>query len=247
MIVLFTDFCWHDPYVGQMKAVLAQAAPQVPIVDMLHDVPDFNAHAGAHLLDALKVSFPQGAVFLCVVDPGVGGPRQAAVVEADGQWFIGPDNGLLSIAAERARKARYWRIDWKPPDLSNSFHGRDLFAPVAGAIAAGRFPDDKLTEIVSLQVHFDLAELPRIVFIDHYGNAWTGIRGGVLSDVTILEVKGRALDRRQGFHDAEKGEAFWHINSSGLAEISVNRGSAAGQLGLKIGDIVRLPSQLAAH
>lgn len=247
MIVLFTDFGWHDPYVGQMKAVLAQAAPQKPIIDMLHAVPNFNAHAGAHLLDALKTSFPEGAVFLCIVDPGVGGPRQAVVVEADGQWFVGPDNGLLSIVAERARQTRYWRIEWIPEKLSRSFHGRDLFAPIAGAIASGAFPHDRLREIEGLHVHFDLAELPRIIFIDHYGNAWTGIRGGVVSDVTILQVKGKALDRRDGFHKAEKGEAFWYINSSGLVEVAVNRGSAAEVLGLKIGDQVRLPGVTGGH
>lgn len=247
MIALFTDFGWQDPYVGQMKAVLAQAAPAVPVVDLLHAVPDFNAHAGAHLLDALCHGFPPGCVFLCVVDPGVGGPRQALVVEADGQWFVGPDNGLLAIVAGRAKQARYWRIDWRPAALSGSFHGRDLFSPIAAAIAAGAFPTDKLTAIESPEVRFDLAELPRIVYIDHFGNAWTGIRGGVLADVASLEVKGKLLERRAVFHEAGKGEAFWYVNSAGLAEVAVNRGSAAEQLGLKVGDLVRLPSAAAGH
>lgn len=242
MIALFTDFGWQDPYVGQMKAVLAHTAPNAPIIDLLHAVPDFNAHAGAHLLDALRHSLPQGCVFLCVVDPGVGGPRQPIVVEADGQWFVGPDNGLLSIVSGRSQKTRYWRIDWRPEPLSNSFHGRDLFAPIAAAIAAGEFPRNRVTEIEAPGVCFDLAELPRIIYIDHYGNAWTGIRGGVLADEDRLNIKGQSLTRRAVFHEAPKGEAFWYVNGSGMAEIAVNRGSAAEQLGLKVGDLVRLPS-----
>jgi len=247
MIVLLTDFGWQDPYVGQVKAVLAEAVPGKPVIDLLHAVPDFNAHAGAHLLDALKSAFPAGAVFLCVVDPGVGGPRQALVAEADGQWFVGPDNGLLSIAAGRASTTRYWRIAWQPETLSDSFHGRDQFAPIAAALAGGQFPEDRLEPVDAPEVRFDLAELPRIIFIDHYGNAWTGIRGGVLSDVATLEVKGKALERKAVFHEAGKGDAFWYVNSSGMAEIAVNRGSAAAQLGLKVGDLVRLPTASASH
>jgi len=240
MIVLFTDFGWQDPYVGQIKAVLAQAAPGVPVIDLLHSVPDFNAHAGAILLDALAGQFPAGSVLLCVVDPGVGGPRGTLVVEVAGRWLVGPDNGLLSIAAGRADAARYWRIDWRPERLSASFHGRDLFAPIAAAIAAGAFPSDKLSVIATPEVRFDLADLPRIVYLDHYGNAWTGLRGGLLGRQEEIEVKGQRLSRRATFHEAAKGEVFWYVNSVGLVEIAVNRGSAAAQLGLAVGDLVRL-------
>lgn len=240
MIVLFTDFGWHDPYVGQIKAVLAQTAPTTAIIDLLHAVPDFNAHAGAFLLAALAAEFPPGSVFLCVVDPGVGGPRQALVVAADDRWYVGPDNGLLSVVAARAREARYWRIDWRPERLSASFHGRDLFAPIAGAIAAGAFPDDRLTPVGAPEVAFDLADLPRVIYIDHYGNAWTGLRGGLLGEQDAIELKGQRLGRRLTFHEAAKGEAFWYVNSVGLVEIAVNRGSAAAQLGLALGDPVRV-------
>ncbi len=243
MIVLFTDFGWQDPYVGQIKAVLSQAAPGAPIVDLLHSVANFNAHAGAVLLDALAGQFPPGTVFLAVVDPGVGGPRGTLVVEAAGRWYVGPDNGLLSIVAARAGAARYWRIDWRPERLSASFHGRDLFAPIAGAIAAGAFPSDKLTAIAAPEVHFDPADLPRIVYIDHYGNAWTGLRGGLMADDKVLMLKGqRRLMHRSTYHAAAKGEAFWYVNSVGLVEIAVNRGSAADQLSLAIGDAVALSS-----
>ena len=132
LLVLFTDYGWHDPYVGQIKAVMAAEAPGVGVIDLLHAVPDYNAHAGAQLLAGLAPSFPVGSVFFCVVDPGVGGAREALVVEADGRWFVGPDNGLLSIVAARAQQHRSWHIHWRPAGLSDTFHGRDLFAPKIG-------------------------------------------------------------------------------------------------------------------
>ena len=247
MLVLFTDYGWADPYVGQVKAVLAAEAPGIAVVDLLHAAPDFNAHAGAHLLDALAASFPVGSVFLCVVDPGVGGPRQPVIVEAGGRWYVGPDNGLLSVCAARSDSARVWRIDWQPDDLSATFHGRDLFAPVAAAIARGPFPQGGLTEMDALEVKFTADDLPRIIYIDHYGNAWTGIRGGLMRGGEEVEAKGRRLPYHRTFAEAGKGEPFWHVNSSGLVEIAANRASAAGLLGLAVGDLVKLPSALAGR
>ena len=246
MLILFTDYGWHDPYVGQLKAVLVSQAPGVPIIDLLHTIPDFNAHAGAQLLAALANAFPKGAVFLCVVDPGVGGPREAVVLEADGHWYVGPDNGLLSIVAARAEAAKVWRIQWRPEHLSATFHGRDLFAPIAAEIAADRFPETRLTP-ASLEVQFDAADLPRILYIDHFGNAWAGIRGGLAETGNAVVVKGQTLAWKRTFSDAAKGEAFWYVNSAGLVEIAVNRGNAAELLGLKVGDPVRLSGSRESH
>lgn len=240
MLLLFTDYGWQDPYVGQLKAVLHAAAPGSPVIDLLHAVPDFNAHAGAHLLDALAQHIPIGSVLLCVVDPGVGGPRQAVVVEADGRFYVGPDNGLLSLVAARARQRKLWRIHWRPEPLSDTFHGRDLFAPIAAAIAAGRWPQDRLEAIDQLEVEFGGAELARILYIDHYGNAWTGIRGGLADARASLTIHGQTLAWRRTFSEAGKGELFWHVNASGLIEIAANRASAAELLGLKVGDRILL-------
>ena len=240
MLILFTDYGWHDPYVGQVKAVLANLAPGVPVIDLLHAVPDFNAHAGAHLLAALSRDLPAGAVVLAVVDPGVGGPREAVVLEAEGRFYVGPDNGLLSVLAGRIRGSRTWRIVWRPENMADSFHGRDLFAPIAAGIAAGSFPDEKLSRTTGLAVQFDSSDLPRILYVDHYGNCWTGIRGGLLDPGSGITVKGQVLPWRRVFMEAEKGEAFWHVNSSGLIEIAANRASAAEKLGLKVGDGVRV-------
>ena len=136
MIVLFTDFGADDIYVGQVKAALLGHLPAgAVIIDLLHSVPNFHARAGAHLLAALQSGFPADTVFLSVVDPGVGTDRDAVILQADNKWYVGPDNGLLSLVAARATKTQTRRIVWRPPNLSSSFHGRDLFAPVAAWIA----------------------------------------------------------------------------------------------------------------
>ena len=123
MIVLFTDFGLHGPYTGQMKAVLHQMAPGVPAIDLFADAPPGNPRAAAYLLAVYAVWFPMGTVFLCVVDPGVGGARPAIVLEADGRWYVGPGNGLFELVQRRAAKTCNWDIDWRPERLSASFTG----------------------------------------------------------------------------------------------------------------------------
>ena len=128
MILLFTDFGSADLYVGQVKAVLTQHAPTIRTIDLLHDAPAYDIRGAAHLLAALVSFQPSDCVVMAVVDPGVGGPRQALAVEADGRWYVGPDNGLLSVVVARARTCHFWRITWTPGWLSNSFH---FFLPPA--------------------------------------------------------------------------------------------------------------------
>jgi S-adenosylmethionine hydrolase len=238
VIILFTDFGVRDPYVGQVKARLASHAPAQLVVDLLHEVPDFNPHAGAHLLAAFAPVFPAGSVFLAVVDPGVGTPREAVVVLAGGQWFVGPDNGLLSVLAVRHQDARLWRVTWRPEALAATFHGRDLFAQVAAEIARGEFPADKLAPLVGLEVEFDAGDLARVIYVDHYGNAWTGLRD-VPKDARV-SVQGETFQHSDSFGFVARGEGFWFINSVGLLELAVNRGSAAAKFGLKVGDPVQL-------
>src|SRR5215475_4093926 len=138
MIVLFTDFGLNGPYTGQVKAALHQLAPGVRAIDLFADAPMGNPKASAYLLAAYAIWFPVGTIFLGVVDPGVGGPRPAIVLEADGRWFVGPANGLFELVQRRATtRTRRWDIDLRPERLSASFHGRDLFAPVAAMLARG--------------------------------------------------------------------------------------------------------------
>jgi S-adenosylmethionine hydrolase len=224
--------------VGQIKARLAEHAPAQPVIDLLHEVPDYNAHAGAHLLAAFAAGFPSGSVFLAVVDPGVGTPRDAVVAMAGGRWFVGPDNGLLSVVSARHPDTRLWRITWQPEGLSSTFHGRDLFALIAADIARGEFPADKVSPVAQLNVEFDAGDLARVIFVDHYGNAWTGVRS-VPQDARV-SAAGRLFKHSESFGFAGKGEGFWFNNSIGLLELAVNRGSAAATFELKVGDPVQV-------
>ena len=207
-------------------------------MDALHDAADFGVEPAAHLLAALAPEYPRGSVFLAIVDPGVGGKRDAIVVQADGRTFVGPDNGLLSILWQRARRRKCLRIAWRPQRLSRSFHGRDLFAPVAAALATRRAPRGWLAAKASPEALLDAEDLAQVIYVDHYGNCVTGIRAKTLSRIAVLRAGARAVRYARTF-EAARG-AFWYENSLGLAEISIPRGSAARTLGLRVGYAIRI-------
>jgi len=240
MIVLFTDFGADDIYVGQLKAALLQPSPGSVIVDLLHNVPGYQVRAGAHLLAALQSQFPAGAVFLAVVDPGVGTSRDAVILQADDKWYVGPDNGLLSVVSARAGKRQAWRIVWRPQGLSASFHARDLFAPVAALIAEDSLPSDKVLELEALHVQLGAEDLPEVIYIDHYGNALTGLRAASLAHTVAIAVRGHRLSYARVFAEAPANGAFWYENSIGLVELAADRAGAAGLLGIEAGDEVRI-------
>jgi S-adenosyl-L-methionine hydrolase (adenosine-forming) len=243
MFVLMTDFGVMGPYLGQMKAVLKQQAPEIPIIDLFADAPAFDPKASAYLLAAYAPEFPPGTVFLCVVDPGVGSARRGAILKADGRWLVGPDNGLFNVIGRRAADLQWWDIDWRPVRLSTTFHGRDLFAPVAARIARGEMPPGRLQD-ARARLRPDWPEdLPQIIYIDHYGNAMTGLRAERLSSGTVLKVCGIELRRVRTFSEVPCGEPFWYENANGLAEIAVNRGSAANVLGLGVGSAIAVSRQ----
>lgn len=240
MIVLFTDFGWQGPYVGQMKAVLAQQAPQVPVIDLMHDVPAFKPRAAAYLLASLVEKFPAETVFLAVVDPGVGTEkRRPCVVNADDRWYIGPDNGLFIVVARQALEHRVWEIDWRPEALSDSFHGRDLFAPFAAQLACGVLPQMTITTFMDDPEKWPI-DLAEIIYVDHFGNAMTGLRGNQISKHTSLVINNQLIGYARVFAEAPKGEPFWYINSNGLVEIAMNQASAAQVLGLAIGTPIKI-------
>lgn len=238
MIVLVTDFGMEGPYVGQMKNVLCQKIPDVPVIDLFSNLPSFDIQAAAYLLAAYVNEFPEGTIFLCVIDPGVGSDRRAALVQADGRWYVGPDNGLFNVIAQRAKVLKWWDIVWRPMKLSASFHGRDLFAPVAARLAQGRMPDVELQD-PSMRVDNDWPEeLNKVVYIDHFGNVMTGIRAASSSKDAVLEVAGHRLSFARTFSNVEEGKRLWYENSNGLVEVAVNQGHAATELGIVVGDEV---------
>jgi S-adenosyl-L-methionine hydrolase (adenosine-forming) len=240
MIVLFTDFGLQGPYIGQMKAVLHQMAPGIALVDLFADAPTGNPKASAYLLAAYAQWFAAGTTFLCVVDPGVGGARPPIIVEADGRWYVGPGNGLFELIERRAAKARGWDIDFKPQHLSASFHGRDLFAPVAAMLARGEPPPGR-PRAARAEPRADWPDdLAEIVYVDHFGNAMSGLRAAMLPPDARLAVAGCLLERARTFSDRPPGTAFWYENSNGLAEIAVNQGRADRDLDLAVGSPVEL-------
>jgi S-adenosylmethionine hydrolase len=264
MIVLFTDFGFADPYVGQVHAVLAREAPGVPVIDLFHAVPDFNIRAAAYLLPSYIHEFPPGTVVVCVVDPGVGGARRPLMLKADGLWYVGPDNGLLEMVRRRAGECDCRVVRWRPPQMSASFHGRDLFAPVAARLArgempdsepAGYFPDRRSTESTrvrgEIQGSDPITQAPRpgeswpddlaeILYVDHYGNCITGLRAVTIRPEQTFRAGAEVVKYARIFSEVPPGAVFWYENANGLVEIAVNRGSAAARLGLKPGNPIEI-------
>ncbi|MEJ2060944.1 MAG: SAM-dependent chlorinase/fluorinase [Gammaproteobacteria bacterium] len=182
--------------------------------------------------------FPPGSVFLCVVDPGVGTQRRAVILEADGRWFVGPGNGLFDIIARRATTARWWEIAPSDAAISNTFHGRDLFAPAAAALARDTVPGEACEAPTDAGAWPD--DLLEVVYIDHYGNCMSGLRGTSISTTQTVECNGRLLRYRRTFAEGEKGEPFWYVNANGLVEFAVNQQRAADVMGLDIGALFRI-------
>lgn len=238
MIVLFTDFGVTGPYLGQMKAVLYRHDPGRPVLDLLADAPR-DPRIASYLLAAYAPDFPPPAVFLCVVDPGVGGERAASALCIDGQWFVGPDNGLFNVLAMRAREVEWWDIDWRPERLSRTFHGRDLFAPVAARLAAGELPPGEQRDAEARIDRSWPEDLASIIYVDGYGNLMTGIRAERVGADARLVAGGQTLRYAARYGEVPPGTAFWYGNANGLVEIAVSNGNAAEQLKLGAGDTVR--------
>ncbi|MFQ5348680.1 MAG: S-adenosyl-l-methionine hydroxide adenosyltransferase family protein [Rhodothalassiaceae bacterium] len=235
-IALFTDFGWQGPYVGQLKARIATLAPDATVIDLMHDAPPFDPRAASYLLAALLSFLPADAIVCAIVDPGVGGPRPPVVARLDGRILVGPGNGLFEIARRGAADAELLEITDIPANLSATFHGRDLFAPVAATLATGgKVRTRPASEPLPGADWPDT--LAEVIYIDGYGNAITGLDGTTLGSEPLL-VGGRRLRRVRTFCDCLPGEPFWYVNAIGLVEIAVNRGHAASLLDLDIGSQV---------
>lgn len=238
-IVLFTDFGPAGPYTGQMESVLRQMAPNAPVINLLSNAPIADPRLSSYLLAALRHSFPSGSIFLTVVDPGVGGARKAVVLQADGQFFVGPDNGLLNTVAVHAQNTQWFEIVWWPEHCSMSFHGRDIFAPIAAKLAI-KAADDLLQPFNRDDLDDWSHDLAEVIYFDHYGNAMTGLRYREHYSGKTLIVNGVKIGQAGTFSAVNEHQAFWYENSSGLVEIAVNKGKAERQLNLVLGMKVSL-------
>jgi S-adenosylmethionine hydrolase len=242
IITLLTDFGTADGYVGEMKGVILSGAPAAIIVDITHDVPAHDVEIGRLTVARYWRRFPPGTIHVAVVDPGVGSGRAALAVESDGRFLLGPDNGLLSPALlVPGCQAVSLPV---PTHASQTFHGRDVFAPAAARLANGvqlaelgvpttyvikRTPEPRRTETGGLD--------GEVIAIDRFGNAVTnlvGIRGARLA------IEGRDLVLRATYDEMAPGEAAAVVGSSGLIEIAVRHGRAVDVLGLRRGSPVSL-------
>ena len=235
VITLITDFGTVDGYVGEMKGVLLSQVPDAEVVDITHDIPSQDVERARLTLARVWRRFPPGTIHVVVVDPGVGSSRAALAVASDGRFLVGPDNGVLSPALLLAG-ARVVEL-FVSAGASSTFHGRDVFAPAAAALARGA-SIDALGQIANDPIIHRTPEPTRrgdgalegeVIIIDRFGNAITnliGLRGG------IVEVDGRRIPVRHTYAEAAVGEPVAVVGSSGFIEVAVRDGSAAEALEL---------------
>lgn len=258
-LVTFTsDFGHQDWFVGVVHGVLATLAPAAIVVDLNHAIPPGDVARGAFILEAAAADFPPGTVHLAVVDPGVGTGRRALAVAAHGQLFVGPDNGLLEWALDAPGAVAHALTDerWFRLPVSRTFHGRDVFAPVAAHLALGvalgefgpRVNDPVRLRLPHPRRDGDALE-GRIVFIDRFGNALTDLSGAALRESfgdapdrrLVVTLPGRVIHGlSRSYGDAAVGTLLAIVGSSGRLEIAQVGGDAADRLGLGLDDPVRV-------
>lgn len=257
LVTLTTDFGVADHYVGTMKGVLISRCPSVRIVDISHEIAPFSIDSGAYTIDQAAPYFPAETIHVIVVDPGVGTARKAVLVEALGEFFVAPDNGVLSMVFERDPNAKAREI--KNRDLwltspSSTFHGRDIFAPVAAALASGAIQAENVGPVIpQIELLPDLhprQEKPgqwqgKLLSIDRFGNAITNFMAPAFSSIAScrfsLRLGKRRITRFQNtFGEAPSGLCFAYFGSSGYIELGVKQQSAAALLKAAPGDLVRL-------
>jgi S-adenosyl-L-methionine hydrolase (adenosine-forming) len=236
IITLTTDFGTRDGYVGAMKGVIARRAPEATVVDIAHDVPPGDIAHAAWVLASAATEFPYGTVHVVVVDPGVGGVRRAVIASQSGQWYVGPDNGVFAYVTERGTAA--WAIDMQQVgrSVSRTFHGRDVFAPVAASLASGE-PATRWGS--SFQPTGELPWGPRpertgrVVHIDRYGNLISDLPRGEAG--AAITIDGHTLPLRATYEDVATGELLAYIGSARTVEIAVRDGRADTRLGVQRG------------
>jgi len=257
IITLLTDFGRSDSYVAQMKAVMLTVAPDATLVDVTHDVPPGDVLAGAFALASALPHFPAGTVHCVVIDPTVGTDRRILAARYAGQTVVAPDNGVITlvdrvlpleqIAAVRDR--RYFR----GPSVSATFHGRDIFAPVAAHLARGLVLDRlgpqpetvKFLEVPEPRVRADGTMAGQVLYVDRFGNLISNIPADSVAEAigggSDVGCGGRPVGPiRRAYADVERGEALALVNSMGLIEVAVNGGRAADVLGAGVGTEVRV-------
>jgi S-adenosylmethionine hydrolase len=255
LVGILSDFGLRDSYVAQMKAVILSRSPSTTIVDISHEIERHNVDQGMFVLASVTPYFPSGTIYLAVVDPGVGSSRRSLLLETERSKFVGPDNGLLALAAEKEGIVNAYELDesrYPANKLSSTFHGRDIFAVAVGDIASGNTPSDIASQISDYvkpiiikpkirSNHIDAIAL----YIDYFGNIVTNINQRVLQRYKIdfgckMKIKIKAITQEIDFcktySDVASGQLLATIGGHGFLELSINQGNAAEYIDLKTGD-----------
>lgn len=246
IVVLLTDFGHHDPYVGQMKGVILRHAPDAALIDLCHEIRTHDTRQAAFMLEASYVHFPDAAIFVCVVDPGVGTERGLLLAQWRERWFLAPDNGLLNFIP---RTASWWQLPAPPTEASRTFHGRDILAPLAARLARGEHPDtlgvgfhpnhaatspaDQMARIETDTIRC------RVVHVDRFGNCLLNLPIQPVHATWRLG-QGRNVDHAQTYADIAPDRIGVMAGSQGVMELAMNQTSCARHLGLGPGDKVTL-------
>lgn len=255
LITLLSDFGLKDPYVAEMKAVILTICQNARIIDISHMIEEFNVGMGAFVLASAAPHFPEGSIHVAVVDPGVGTERRALLVQTNRAFYIGPDNGVLMLAAKKNQIGHVFTLsnpEFMLPRISATFHGRDVFAPAAAYLASGVDPEELGPEIRDYVVpSFAYPELRakdlvgEILYIDNFGNVITNVSIDDLMEIGIKAGERLVIRHKNksyyanlftAYGDAEPGSLLALIGSHGFLEIAVNQGKASRKLRLKTGD-----------
>ncbi len=257
IITLTTDFSIKSPYPAVMKGVILSLNPQTQVIDLTHEIPKFDIFTASFILSYAVTYFPKGTIHVCVVDPGVGTERKGVIIKCQKGYLVGPDNGCLSLAAEKLKPLKVFEIIPEKFNISSqTFHGRDLFAPAAAYISLNK----DLNEFCKPLPHFNKINFPKphltqegvkgeIIFIDDFGNLVTNISlseineaGFKLKEKVKLRFKGKTFKTRllETYGQGRKGELMLVLNSFNLFEISVREGNAKEKLGAETKKVIEV-------
>jgi hypothetical protein len=254
IITLTTDFGLSDPFVGIMKGVILGIAADAQLVDISHDIRSYDLLEAAFLIESAYRYFPQGTVHVVVVDPGVGSARRPLAAVAHGHTFVAPDNGVLSAVLEN--EVYHIKNDSLfLPAVSRTFHGRDVFAPVAAHLARGMPIESvgpRILDFVQTPLPQPRSQGDRLVAtvlaIDKFGNIITNLRRADLNPDFRIRVAGRSITRLCAtFSDGPPGQFFAVEGSTGYIELALNQGSAADRLNVQRGTEIEVESGVANH
>jgi S-adenosylmethionine hydrolase len=257
IITLTTDFGLKDPYVAEIKAVILSINPKAIIVDITHEIEKFNVRMGAYVLASASLYFPKETIHVAVIDPGVGTRRRPLLVETKQAFYVGPDNGVLALAAKNQGIKHIYEIKNRKlmmPKISNTFHGRDIFAPIAAYLSKGIKPVEFGPEIGKIVIPKFAKTIQRkdaffgeVLHVDDFGNVITNFGEKELKtlgirDAVNLEIKGVNLSLKlcKAYAEVEAQKPLAIIGSHNFLEISINQGNAAKTFDIKVGDKVKL-------